>query len=402
MVEVSPAGARTLRVRNERLSQQYRMQQGQWTPVTDAGDLEYLLNSLGVVLAERPELGLRYYRCLRATNVEIPGGSRRGRKFRAGELVVADGVTHRTLKRHTAFDPVPAVEVMEQLPKLRVLVVRAGGLGDVLLTTPVLDTLRRRFPEARLCYATAPHNVRLLEHNEALTAIYTTLGAYDDAPFGVVVDLGYWAETAPGRESIHRTDIFARAFGLEGVDDYAMTYHVTEEERAEAVRLIGDGPPLIGVQLAGSINRRTPPIEWYGPLLDRLKSKGYRLALFGEYPVARSDDTINLTGKPSLALVASVIEQCAGVVAGDSGLLHLANALRRPCVGIFGPVDPDLRVRDMPWCRTVTGNQAAGCAPCNDHQTHQCEGYPRCLTLVDHDEVLAALEEVVDGNHLCT
>lgn len=402
-VMVTPVWVQSFRAGGNRLHNKYRMKPGKWTLIEDIGDLDYLLNSTnGVILKERPELGLRYYRCIaeRSAVVKVPGGRPEGVTYRTGEVVIADGVLHRKLRDDRRFVPVKAVEILERMPTLRILVVRGGGLGDIFLSLPAIETLRNRYPDVDVHYATAPGNKRIIEHNPLVNGVYDLFEAYEHGPFGLVVDLSWWVEGAPGNDKIHRSDLFAKAFGIDYVDSYRFDYYVTEEDREWANQFVGDGPPVIGLQVQGSINRRTPPLSWGRMMTHILRDNGYRVAVFGEVYSSEWEQEwcLNLTGCPPLWKVMAVLDRCRGVISGDSGILHAANALGVPTVGIFGPIDPDLRVREQPRCRTVTGNEAAKCPPCNDHQLHQCEGYPPCMQLIKHDEVLAALESAINGN----
>lgn len=49
---------------------------------------------------------------------------------------------------------------------------------------------------------------------------------------------------------------------------------------------------------------------------------------------------INLLNKTSLDEVIAIISICRGIISNDSGLLHIACALQRPVVGLYGPTDP--------------------------------------------------------------
>ena len=91
------------------------------------------------------------------------------------------------------------------------------------------------------------------------------------------------------------------------------------------------------------------PTERYGKLADWLDAKGYRVALLGsegdqrwtqEVSAASDSNPIDLAGKISLKVVACLIACCRGVVANDSGLMHLGGALGRPTLGIFGHTNP--------------------------------------------------------------
>ena len=68
---------------------------------------------------------------------------------------------------------------------------------------------------------------------------------------------------------------------------------------------------------------------------------------------------IDLVGRTDVATLMAVLARCAVVVANDSGAMHVASAVGRPVVAIFGPTDerataplgPHTLVRHDVWCR---------------------------------------------------
>ena len=77
-----------------------------------------------------------------------------------------------------------------------------------------------------------------------------------------------------------------------------------------------------------------------------------------------SQPTVNLSGETSLAGLAPLLGGARLVVAGDTGPLHLAAALRRPVVGIFGPTDP-MNTGPLGDAARVV-RLGLGCSPCYD------------------------------------
>lgn len=75
-----------------------------------------------------------------------------------------------------------AVDAVSLGPRPRILVVKLATLGDLLLTTPLLRVLRRRYPDARLDVLTTPSSAPLL----ATSALVDNIFALDalDAPIG--------------------------------------------------------------------------------------------------------------------------------------------------------------------------------------------------------------------------
>jgi heptosyltransferase-2 len=84
----------------------------------------------------------------------------------------------------------------------------------------------------------------------------------------------------------------------------------------------------------------------------------------GQAAELASDNTrvINLAGKTSVGEMAAVMDRCDWIVANDSGPLHVAAALGKKTIAIFGPTDPN---RTAPLSERVTiVRQKPDCAPC--------------------------------------
>lgn len=95
------------------------------------------------------------------------------------------------------------------------------------------------------------------------------------------------------------------------------------------------------------------PHYHYAKLAERLIEQGYAIRLFGSAKDAEIGEQIrsalpeslriycvNLAGKTSLNQAVDLIGDCAAVVSNDSGLMHIAAALNRPLVALYGPTSP--------------------------------------------------------------
>lgn len=89
------------------------------------------------------------------------------------------------------------------------------------------------------------------------------------------------------------------------------------------------------------------PAERYGEVAVRLRDAGYSVVVNAgpsEEPLA--EEVVAKSGSVAIALRCSIADliavtrRAALVIGGDTGPLHLASALGRPVVGIFGPTDP--------------------------------------------------------------
>jgi heptosyltransferase-2 len=117
--------------------------------------------------------------------------------------------------------------------------------------------------------------------------------------------------------------------------------------------------------------KRWPP-ERVAEAIARLAPSGVRSVLVGAGgdreigaaiqaaidPAARGA-IVDLVGVTDVATLMAVLARCAVVVANDSGAMHVASAVGRPVVAIFGPTDeratapmgPHALVRHEVWCR---------------------------------------------------
>lgn len=153
--------------------------------------------------------------------------------------------------------------------------------------------------------------------------------------------------------------------------------------------------PLVAL-CPGSTNSRAKrwPIDYYAELADQLIEKlEANVALIGapgELEVSRevsermSHEPIILTGQTDLAQVVAVLSITDILVTNDTGPAHIAAALERPVLVIFGPTDP---ATTRPFSRSAEIiHHPPDCAPC---MLRDCPIDHRCMTAITPAEVFA-------------
>jgi len=96
------------------------------------------------------------------------------------------------------------------------------------------------------------------------------------------------------------------------------------------------------------------PHYHYAELAQQLIDQGYQIALFGSAKDKETGEQIlqslqeasrqhchNLAGETQLEEAVILLAHCQAVVSNDSGLMHIAAALDRPLVALYGPSSPD-------------------------------------------------------------
>ncbi|HFD2071279.1 ADP-heptose--LPS heptosyltransferase RfaF [Serratia marcescens] len=132
---------------------------------------------------------------------------------------------------------------------------------------------------------------------------------------------------------------------------------VSDEEIADTTAAFNltDSRPIVGFCPGAEFG---PAKRWphyhYAALAQRLIEGGYQIALFGsakdheageQIRAALQDDArdfcLNLAGKTQLEQAVILIAACRAVVSNDSGLMHVAAALNKPLIALYGPSSPD-------------------------------------------------------------
>ncbi|HVC93324.1 MAG TPA: lipopolysaccharide heptosyltransferase II [Pirellulales bacterium] len=98
----------------------------------------------------------------------------------------------------------------------------------------------------------------------------------------------------------------------------------------------------------------------------------------------------DLSGQTTLAGLAALIRRATTCVTNDSGSMHLAVALAKPVVSIFGPTSP---LRTGPYGRPEVVVQAQlGCSPCYFRKLSRCPHDHACMREVTSAMVIERLE----------
>jgi heptosyltransferase II len=139
--------------------------------------------------------------------------------------------------------------------------------------------------------------------------------------------------------------------------------------------------------------------EYFADIAVRYIKQGYQVWLFGspkEREIAAQiqgitkNACVDLTGKTSLAEAIDLLALSQKVLANDSGLMHIACALQKPTVAIYGSTSPAFT---PPLGKQTTISQLN--LPCQPCFKRVCPlGHGRCLKALTPDIVEKALNEL--------
>lgn len=105
---------------------------------------------------------------------------------------------------------------------------------------------------------------------------------------------------------------------------------------------------------------------------------------------------INLTSQLSVSEYVGMIAICTFGLSPDSALIHIAGAIGKQALGLFGAVDPELRIAHYDTVSALVGK--ASCVPCNDWQKSICKDkkkMPECMWNIMPHQVVSSIEKLM-------
>lgn len=182
----------------------------------------------------------------------------------------------------------------------------------------------------------------------------------------------------------------------------------TEITTVSASFALNDARPTIGFCPGAEFG---PAKRWphyhYAALAAMLIDAGYQIALFGSAKDHAAGEDIrqaltsearafclNIAGKTSLDQAVVLIAACQAIVTNDSGLMHVAAALNKPLVALYGPSSPDFTPplsHQARVIRLITGYHKV-------RKGDAAEGYHQSLIDIQPTQVFSELEQLLTAN----
>ncbi len=288
----------------------------------------------------------------------------------------------------------------------KILVIKSGAIGDVLMTTPFLRALRKRFPTAEIDYLTSKESAEVLEGNKNISQViaaessdFHSLNLFkknkllkiirrSQYDFCFILDKSQLANLfilftgIPVRIGFDRFgEGFANNVNVKyGELKYEINYYLelsyltgakedknknlelnlTIEDKKFAEEIFkknkiknaiciapgGGKNPGVGID-----STRIWPEKDFIELINMLKNSKVIL-IGGEKDKELCDrisksitselrkKVLNLAGQTSLKESAAVMQKCSCVITNDAGPMHIASAVNKKVISIFGPTHP--------------------------------------------------------------
>lgn len=318
----------------------------------------------------------------------------------------------------------------------KILLIRFSSIGDIVLTTPVVRCIRKAFPDSKLhvltkasyrsIYAANPHVDKVYELSSNMKEIVARLR---EEHYDFVVDLHKnwrsWrvrmALRCPSASfpkldfrkflytklkigklpQVHIVDRYFRAVEKLGVsnDGEGLDFFFNEgdemhyEDLPESFR---DG--FVAVVIGGQHATKILPED---KVVEVCEDLDYPVILVGGPEDAARGDRIkekvgnyvgNSCGTLTLGQSASLLSLADAVLTNDTGMMHIAAALRKPVISVWGNTVPEFGM--YPYLpqgmkpAVVIENKGLRCRPCDKLGYAQCpKGHFKCMNSLDANEI---------------
>lgn len=333
----------------------------------------------------------------------------------------------------------------------KILVIKFGGIGDTLLSTPVLSNLKAYFPDAEINFLTLRHSRDILIDNPYISRAFTYDPKEDKSwcllknirsqKYDLVIDLFGNPRTAlitflsgakyrfgfkfrgrnyaynisvPGRGGIvHNVDFnldSLRALEIPIVErKLYLPVNVVHEEFADAyIKENGlDKKPLIGISKTGGWESKRYKKEDYTELINRLNEiydVNFMLIWGTEKELEECGyikenvvkGNVHIIPLSPIRYLGALIKKCTLIIGNDSGPLHIAVATGVPTLGIYGPTNPKL-AGPFGEKNLYVENDKLDCLYCN---LLVCPIGNICMTELSKDKIIDKVKELIVMNDI--
>lgn len=316
---------------------------------------------------------------------------------------------------------------------MKILVIRFSSIGDIILTSPVIRCLSKQL-NATIHFLTKPEYHSLVGHNPYVNKVHLFSSYKESEPelraenFDLVIDLHNNIRSNKVSKSLgvqshsYNKQSIKRLMLVNFKWDLLKGSHIVDRYFS-AVKKLNIQNDQKGIDFYyPKQNLKNLPVEYLvisigtahltkdlpKKLIERLIAAydipivligGKQHRGFAETLDYASKNVHDLVGKTSLIESAEIIDQAKLLISPDTGMMHLAAALKTPTIAIYGSTSSKLGFTpymDESLFRIVE-NEALSCRPCTKQGRSICpKGHLKCMNNLDFREIIEKSEQLVD------
>jgi heptosyltransferase-2 len=295
-----------------------------------------------------------------------------------------------------------------------ILIIRLSSLGDVILTTPLIRSLKKVYPEKQIDFVVREQYQDVLRYNPHLNNVFTLDKDNDYARlfdkigsdnYDLIIDLHnnvrsrvisgkIGAKTVRYKKPYLKRGLlvntkinllkdakkiperYAGALNESILDKEGPEIHLPQNSST----ILDDSGYYIGICPGSKHFTKMYPIDYISDLITMLQDDGFRIVLFGgtddkvicDQIKGSGAEIVNLCNDNDLLQTAAEMKKCKLVICNDSGLMHAATAVNIPVAAIFGSTVRELGFTPYNSEHILIENNNIGCRPCSHIGRNAC------------------------------
>ncbi len=304
----------------------------------------------------------------------------------------------------------------EDLSKLnKILIIRLSSLGDILLTTPFIRSLKNMFPKLQIDFLLRQEYSDALINNPYINTLYRysrekesnkkVLADIKRSNYELIIDLQNNFRSKKIKRSLN---VLYVSFDKKTIKKFllvnlkinllknAQQIPVRYAQVIENLNLDNDGidlftpnkpdekldiqDNLIGLCPGARHFTKQWPKEYFIALGKKLSESGYKVLLFGgridkqlcEEISNEIPGSINLANEDDLLQTAANMKMCKAIICNDSGLMHVASSTNTKVVAIFGSTVKEFGFTPYNCDDLILENKSLTCRPCSHIGRSSC------------------------------
>ncbi|AUD04451.1 glycosyltransferase family 9 protein [Spirosoma pollinicola] len=308
---------------------------------------------------------------------------------------------------------------------MKILILRFSSIGDIVLTTPVMRCLKQAINDVEIHYCTKRRYQELIDANPYVDKGYylddrlaTLVGQLRNEQYDLVIDLHNNLRTSIIKRllgkrafsvnkintqkwlyvrfkinvmpSVHIVDRYMETIKWLGVanDGKGLDHFISEEEHVSLSQLpYTHRSAYVAYAIGGQHATKRLPVN---RMIELCRKIGGPIVLLGDEHDRDAGEIIrdelgdaliyNACGLFTINQSASLVEQSQVVFCHDTGLMHIAAALKKPIVSIWGSTTPQLGMYPYKTPSLIIENATLPCRPCSKIGHDQCPlGHFKCM-----------------------
>lgn len=313
----------------------------------------------------------------------------------------------------------------------KILIIRLSSLGDILLTTPLIRSLKSQYPHLNIDFIVRSEYQDTITNNPNLNNIIALKRGYDvkelrdeiyQSKYDLIIDLqnnlrsrkltkGSMAEIVRYKKPyLHRVLLvkfkinrfseivpvpvkYANAIPNFSLDEKGLELFLPDQNNSS----LNDDTNYIGLCPGSRHKTKMWPEEYYIELGNSLVKNNYKVLLLGggddreicKNMAKKISGSIDLSNDNNLFELAANMKKCKALICNDSGLMHTGLAANVPVVAIFGSTVKELGFFPYKGKNLVLENNSLSCRPCSHIGLDQCpKKHFNCMNEISPSHVL--------------